>query len=535
MKSYFCTSNFAPMKRSLIVLFACASCFSLRAQTLQDAIRLSENEQFESATAAFDALLEKDPVNGDAWFFKGENFFKAENFEAAEKSYTMGIQKAPTNALNYIGLGKTKYRDPGKASKADSLYQKALRMANAKSALPLIKIAEAYTNAPEKNPTAAEALLLQALKLEPKNAEVYLVYGDYFLEKGEGSKAIEQYNKARDLDPKSVKAILRQGQLYGKAKNYTLAFQKYQEAAQIDSSFAPAYREQGELYYLSKNYEKAKLKYNRYLELAGNQISARIRYASFLFLNKDYEESIRQFSEIIQIDSSRNYVNRLLAYACYEKADYFTGMFHITTFFRRAEAEQSKILPTDYEYRGKLRIKSGEELAGVEDLLKSLEMDSSKTELYGELAAGYFKSKNYSEAIYYYSIKIQKGKGTGNDWFKIGQANYYLKEFVKADSAFMKVIELQPKLPVGYFWRGRANAQLDPDSKLGLAKEHYEAFIASVTDPVKSAKDLVEAYRYLGFYHYVQKDNAKSKEAWLKVQELDPANEQAKKALEALK
>jgi lipoprotein NlpI len=56
-----------------------------------------------------------------------------------------------------------------------------------------------------------------------------------------------------------------------------------------------------------------------------------------------------------------------------------------------------------------------------------------------------------------------------------------------------------------------------------------------VTDPAKSTKDLVEAYSYLGYYHYKQKEKDKAKEAWLKVAELDPGNEKAKKVLEELK
>ncbi|MBK8685668.1 MAG: tetratricopeptide repeat protein, partial [Bacteroidetes bacterium] len=58
---------------------------------------------------------------------------------------------------------------------------------------------------------------------------------------------------------------------------------------------------------------------------------------------------------------------------------------------------------------------------------------------------------------------------------------------------------------------------------------HYENFIAKVTDPAKSSKDLIEAYSYLGFYYYSNKDNAKSKDAWTKAKELDPNNEKAKK------
>jgi hypothetical protein len=106
---------------------------------------------------------------------------------------------------------------------------------------------------------------------------------------------------------------------------------------------------------------------------------------------------------------------------------------------------------------------------------------------------------------------------------------------VNADSAFSKVTQLSAKWPGGFLWRAKANTQLDPDSKKGLALPHYEAFIEKVgTDVEKNKKDLIEAYSYLGFY-YFDKDKTKSKDYWTKVSELDPKNEKAKKALEGLK
>ena len=54
-------------------------------------------------------------------------------------------------------------------------------------------------------------------------------------------------------------------------------------------------------------------------------------------------------------------------------------------------------------------------------------------------------------------------------------------------------------------------------------------------DPVKNKVDIIEANAYLGYYYFIKKDNANSKTYWLKVKEIDPNNEKAKKALEAIK
>lgn len=518
----------------LVLLCALSFSFQSKAQSLLTAQKFTENEQFESAAREFKSLLQKDPNNGDLYYYFGENAFKSDDRDTAAVLYKKGTELAPNNPLNYIGLGKVALYG-GNVAQAQSLFDQAKKMADPKSSLPLMKIAEALIGAEKKDLDKAFELLTQASKLDPKNPEVYILLGDYYQEKADGNNAIAQYNKAKDLNKTSVKAILRQGQLYGRSKNYNLAFEKYSEAAQIDSSFAPAYREQGELYYMSKQYEKAKQKYKRYLDLSGNQMGARIRYASFLFLNKNYDETILQFSEIVQTDSSKNYVNRLLAYSYFEKGDFPTGVTYINHFFRRAKTEGTTILASDYEYRGKLLSKTGKDSLAILDFNQAISMDSSKTDLYGEVATIYFKMKKYQDCITAFDNKEKKKPLTANDAFTLGRAYYFSKDFGKADTAFSKVTTMQPNLALGHFWRARANAQLDPDSKLGLALPHYEAFISKVTDPAKSSKDLIEAYSYLGFYFYANKDNTKSKEAWLKVKELDPNNEKAKKALETLK
>ena len=57
------------------------------AQTLNDAIKLTTNEQFESADAAFKVLLQSQPNNGDYCFYFGENYFKNDNMEMANAMY----------------------------------------------------------------------------------------------------------------------------------------------------------------------------------------------------------------------------------------------------------------------------------------------------------------------------------------------------------------------------------------------------------------------------------------------------------------
>lgn len=503
------------------------------AQTLNDAIKLTTNEQFESADAAFKVLLQSQPNNGDYCFYFGENYFKNDNIEMANAMYQKGADANPTNPISYVGLGKVQwYKDQSADAKAN--FFKATTLAAGKNATVLMKIAEAYTNAPTKNLTDAFTLLAQAAKLEPKNPEVYILTGDAFLEQNNGTKAVENYEKAGTLDPKSPKALLKQGQVWNRAKNYSLAIETYKKAKLIDSTFAPAYRELAEIYLRAAQYGNAAYNAKRYLQL-NNDCSAKSQYSGILNQAKQYKESVEAGKEALKCVPVNFYTYRYMAYSQYEIADYAGGIENIGNFFTNAPAD--KVIPLDYEYRAKLLAKSGKDSLAIIDYKKALELQPEKIELNGDIANAYIKMKKYPDAIAAYKVKMEKGKPNVNDYFGITRAYYFSKDFINADSSAVQIIKSQPALALGYMWRARANSQLDPKNEKWAAKPFYEEFIAKVKpeDVEKNKKDLIEAYNYLAAYYAEKKDCPNVKLYMQKVLDLDAANAQAKKILAGLK
>ena len=517
-----------PFKISIqIIAFLAFSATALSAQTINDAIKLSDNELFESAQSAFGKLIQVEPANGDNYFYLGENFFRMENPDSAKITFQKGIEIAPENPLNYVGLGKVLWYKNDTTAK--SSFAKALVLSKSKNATVLLKIAEVYIKSDKKNLSEAFVLLNLAAKKEPKNPEIFILMGDAFLEQANGSQAIIYYEKASALDPASTKAILRTGQLYGRARNYDLAFEYYQKANAMDSSFAPAYREKAEFYYHAQQFEKAISQYKKYLQL-NNNLSARVRYASFLFLNKDYANAISEIHEIQKQDTSKVVLYRLLGYSYFETGDYANGMLNINKFFERVEKSKVKVLPSDYQYLGKLLSKTGQDSLAIVTLTKAIELDSTQIDLYNELGTLHYKLKKYPQAIAAFEKRIQlRNGGSANDYNALGRAYYFNKEYHKSDSIFAKIVEAKPELAIGYFWRARSNSKLDPETKTFAAKPYYEAFIEKAqSDVAKNKKDLIEAYSYMGYYFAANKDYSSAKTIYTKVLELDPENAAAK-------
>ena len=59
------------MKKSTLICLLLAIAFSTNAQTLEEAKRLTLNEQYEEASSVFRQLVAKFPMKGDYWFYFG--------------------------------------------------------------------------------------------------------------------------------------------------------------------------------------------------------------------------------------------------------------------------------------------------------------------------------------------------------------------------------------------------------------------------------------------------------------------------------
>ncbi|MCW3103400.1 MAG: hypothetical protein JWO09_1840 [Bacteroidetes bacterium] len=502
-------------------------------QTLNDAIKLTNSEQFGKADAMYKSLIQSQPNNGEFLFYYGENFFNNDQPDKAGEQYQKAVDVNATSPFGYVGLGKVQWY-AGKQTEAKANFYKATTLAAGKNATVLLKIAEAYTNAETKNLPEALTLLNQAAKLEPKNPAIARAIGDVYLEQNEGTKAIENYEKAGSLDAKSPLPLLRQGQVWNRAKNYTLAIETYKKAIAVDPNFAPAYREMAEIYLRAGQYQNAADNARRYVEL-NQDCSALSRYAGMSNLAKKYKESIEAAVEALKCDSNNAYTYRYKGRSEFESGDYANGIITFTKFFDMASKNSAlKITGEDYEYRAKLYAKNAKDSLAVLDYTKALEMQPEKVELNGDIAASYLKMKKYPEAIAAYKLKMEKGKPNVNDTIALGRAYYYAKDFINADSIFGKVTQSHPNEGVGYLWRGKTNSQLDPKNEKWQALKYYEEYLTKVK-PEENKDNLIQAYNYLAAYHASKKDCPNVKLYMQKIIELDSNNAQAKKVLAGLK
>ncbi|MBI1835764.1 MAG: hypothetical protein HYR91_00715 [Flavobacteriia bacterium] len=529
------------MKTYKILAFSFLFGSFAQAQSLEEAIKKTDNERYAVAGSEFNALIAKEPAKADNYYYYGENYFKKDEMDSANMMWVKGSTIDPLNALNVVGQGKYLWYK-GDTAKARTFMVKALVMTKNKNAEVLRKTAEIFTYAPIKHLDEAIRLLELAIKIDSKNPESYLILGDALLEKTptDGSPAIKNYNLALSLNPKSSKGIVRTAKLYQRARNYELADSKYKEAQSLDPTYAPAFRENAELNMMFNQSSKAIENWKKYLAL-NNSVEARYRFATSLFTGKKYCEAIPELLNVQNNGFNNFYIERMLTYSYFECAsdpvnvNFEKGLMSSDNFFKIVPAE--KIIGSDYKYKGMLYTKLGKDSLAISQYESAALKDTSITkDMLGEIAKIYSKAKKYDNVIATYIKKMNGNPNniTAQEYYDFGKAYYFgPKNYALADSCFSKLAERSPSFSVAYMWIARCKYKFETPTTKWLAKDNYKKFVDMLKPEEMSAPSYktftIEASKYLGDYYInsAEKNKDEAKKYWEIVRTLDPNDKQA--------
>lgn len=528
-------TDMKPIRKMMALGLMLISSLLMNAQNIQDGMKAFYNENYKQATDIFQKLVTAEPENTEYLYHYGFIQFRNGEYAAAKQSFTKGVSIKVTDPLNYVGLGKSFLQEKN-AEEAQKNFAIALKITKNKDPRILYLIADAYLNNPNKDLGLALDYANKAALLGKKDYMAFVTLGDIYLEKNEGGPAVTNYEKATALNPTFAYAFTKVGLIWTRAKQYTQALDALTKATTVDPAFCPGHRELSDLYYKSNQYDKAKEEQLKYIECTENKEAARMRLTQILFLGKDYEGTVTQATELVKTYPDNAIIYRMLGYSSYELAKYTEGLTYMETFFTKADP--SKLIADDYEYYAKLLETQSKDSLAVVNYVKALETDTSKAETLNlAIAQSYYKQKKYALAAPYYQLVLNR-KTNALNYNYLAMCYYKMQQYAMADTLYANISLLKPDAPISYLYRARCNYFLDTASATDLPKMFYEKYIEKATAQAGGAKnnnDLSEAYRYLAFYYYKRKDMNKSKEYFKKVLEVDPKNEQAKKALEQMK
>lgn len=506
--------------------------------SFKEGLKQLVNENFSAAQATFTAIAKNDPKNGTIFYYIGEVSYQTEDYVEAEKAYKKGLTINPQCAECKVGIGKL-LLDQGKAAEAEENFQSAVRL-DKKNPEIYALIGEAYLRSKKPNANKAIEYLSTARDMNPAIAWYWASLGDAYKMAGNNGEAMTSYEDAIRKDPVNSAAYISMARIWKGAKQDSLAIPLLLKAIELNPNDARPYKDLIELYIKNGQYDKVTPLLDKYVTLTGDDVDAKVRLVKFLtFQAKDYDRAIEEGEKLLKTNPEQYTLHRWLAWAYAEKGEYQHSYDHSKELFDALEKNKERATyPSDYDYWGKAAFKLGliDEAAHI--YRKYLELDPSRSlEINGMLAKGYFDAKNYEQAAKYYLLKGAEKPLSVADNYYLGLSYFYMDQNVKSDSVFIKVLEVTPDYAPGWMMRARVGNRMDTaETKLFLAKEPYENYIKYASgDPVKNKKNLMEAYKYLGWYYVQKEDNVMAKQYYDKALELDPADKETMEIIAILK
>ena len=496
------------------------------------------------------------------YYYLGQTYYQLNQEDSASYYYQKAIELFPEYPFGYIGEGMLQLKK-GNAKGADELFKKANSFAK-KDPSVQTTIAEVYVLVGDY--VNANTALDKARKINSKYSGIYIVEGDMLMKQGKTGDACARYENAILFNNSDKVAYLKLAQVY-KDINTSVAIQDLDKLVAIDPNYIPAYAVYGDIYREEGRYKDALDAYEKFIAIPGVPLLQHERYAQLLFFTYQYEKALEQIKYVISQDPNNLVMKRLEAYNNFRLGNYKEGLEQINQFL--AAMPKERHIYQDYMYLGQLSLKEKQSAQALEAFQKALEIDSTRSELYKEMANAALNAGLYPAAIVYYERYLAlDSTADAMDYYNYAQANYSAAAYYilpensaslstsdavaafnmyvqKGDNAYAEVIKRKPDLYYGYQGRANINSlldkyEIDKTGKMqGHAKPFFEAVLPillnSNSDGSKN-KLIIDAYRYLANYYLAVENNTSSViEYNKKILDIDPNDEAARKTLELLK
>lgn len=417
--------------------------------------------------------------------------------------------------------------------------------ANKKNAEALVGLGQAYLDI--KDTVNATKYANEAIKRNKNYGGGYILLGDIEVMKDDGGAAAQWYDQAIYFDKTNPLGYLRCAAVY-RGRNPQLSVQKLEDLRKELPSY-PVDAAAGHIFYQSNLFDDA-IKYYSKVDPSKLTSSQFTEFSLASYLLQKYDQSLQTALAGLQRFPREASLNRLAFYNSTEKKDYDNALKYADALFTKSDS--AKFSDTDYTYYGYAYMGKKDYDNAIKWFNKSVEANPNRADIYKQLSSAYEGKNDYANAVAQYEKYLQKvEKPSANDL--AGLATIYRDEAAaltgdaqkeavkKADAVYGQLVEKFPNAAeYALFMRARLNASiLDPETKEGLAKPFYEQLASSIEkhpslDDADKAR-LIECYRYMAYYNFLQKNNTAAKEFANKILKIDPNNEDAKNIVNGIK
>lgn len=413
-----------------------------------------------------------------------------------------------------------------------------------------------------------------------KSSREYAALGQKSLDEGHIDEAKQYWRQAKREKQISIEEICLGGDIYLKEKNIDMAEKQYRRAIYFDTHNETGYNRLIALYTDLKQTQKAAgvldtlglmrpdldvksrianlyyqagdnantLKAYSQMDTERLNLTQLRQYASAELVEKNYSHAL-QLAERGHRLTPRNAVfNRLRMAANTEMKLYDNAIKAANDYFNHSDS--LNIQPFDYIWYAKSLNGVGRTNEAIIQFDNALQLSKDNPDIVLEIARTYLSIRQYEPAAKYYARYVKIVNDENNRYYyTYQQGRIYWLEAIddsinisqqqrmealhKADSYFKQLTELQPENYQGYYWRARANSVLDENTKRGLAKPYYEKVIELLSGSDEHKETLTEAYKWLAYYYYENKNHQRAHLYAAEALRLAPTDDYARRLYDA--
>ena len=424
----------------------------------------ASSEYLKKAIQEYEIICRLDGSDTNSLLTLGKLYHYDGQTDKAIASLTKLLELVPSSENGLSNLARI-YSDQGNLKEAINVFKKALE---ANPASPRILAELALTYDQNKDYKNAIETYKKAIELDEDSLDLRKGLAQALLEDNQDEQAEKEYLKILEADPDEGSAYLRLGQIYRKRRDYEKALENFNKAntilvgsLEVPFHIATLYEELGK-------FEKAEERFQQLLKLtekpAGNYSPAEIQNRSIFLTHAGYlAQQLEKYPQAVEYFTELKSLSPENA----SKAEgYIIDAYRASKQFDKALASCEKALkanPEDKDLKllhADILAENGNSEQAIKNLQQMLTNSEEDAKIYSYEVQIYQRDKKFKEAEKALVGSEKYFKNKESYFFMLGALYEREKDYDKAESAFKRVLELNPKHAaalnyLGYMWADR--------------------------------------------------------------------------------
>jgi clan AA aspartic protease (TIGR02281 family) len=425
-------------------------------------------------------------------FDQGVKAFKENDYERALKHFDIAIEDNPKEPISYY------YRSI--IYNSYEQYSYALRDITSSIKLISNKEKELLSGAYQLRATIYFSIennekcfedFNSAIKLTPKDPQIYLDRAQYYFEIDQFKNAEADYKQALKIDETLVMAYAGLGRNYINEKRYLEAEKILNQAIKLSPDYSGGYKFRGRVNYELKKYDDAIE--DLYYALTIDVTQKDLRFMFIEYASKNYPLAFAKVNAMLATNPDKEEWLFIRATLYEETHNYNAAIIDYSKLIEISDiTNQSRIL----SYRASCYKDAGLYQESINDYNEAIKLDSTDAYAYGYRGDVKRLKGNYELAKLDFNKAISIEPRESWFYYRRGWTNEFLKEYEKALTDYNQAISIDKNYIYTYLNRGRLYEKQFNDYK--KAKLDYEYIVNNEVNVKESGNCKQYALYHLG-------------------------------------